>query len=63
MNRRGEAAEALACDYLKSRGLVVAARNYRCRFGEIDILARDGATLVFIEVRHRMPRSGAGAPR
>jgi len=53
MNRRGEAAETLATEYLRGQGLVIAARNYRFRFGEIDIVARDDATLVFVEVRRR----------
>ena len=39
--------------YLKRRGLVILARNLRSRLGEIDLLARDGATLVFIEVKSR----------
>jgi putative endonuclease len=53
MNRKGESAEALAGAYLQARGLVIAERNYRCRFGEIDIVARDGRMLVFVEVRRR----------
>jgi len=61
MNRRGEAAEGLAVDYLRGQGLSITARNYRCRFGEIDIVARDGATLVFIEVRHRRSEAFGGA--
>lgn len=61
MNRRGEAAETLACEYLRSQGLVVTARNYRCRFGEIDIVAREGRTLVFIEVRRRRTEAFGGA--
>lgn len=61
MNLRGAAAEALACDYLRAQGLVVTARNYRCRFGEIDIVAREGSTLVFIEVRRRRSEAFGGA--
>jgi len=61
VNRRGEAAETLACEYLRSQGLVVTARNYRCRFGEIDIVAREGRTLVFIEVRRRRTEAFGGA--
>ena len=53
MNRRGAAAEALAESFLNARGLAIAHRNYRCRFGEIDLIARDGTTLVFVEVRQR----------
>lgn len=61
MNRRGEGAEALACDYLRAQGLVITGRNYRCRFGEIDVVARDGKTLVFVEVRRRRSEAFGGA--
>ena len=50
---RGAAAEALAAEFLQSRGLSIVARNYRCRGGEIDLIARDGETLIFVEVRLR----------
>lgn len=52
----GVAAEELAARYLAAQGLRVIARNYRCRFGEIDLIAKDGEALVFVEVRLR--RSG-----
>ena len=52
----GVAAEELAARYLVTQGLHIVARNYRCRFGEIDLIARDGEALVFVEVRLR--RSG-----
>lgn len=61
MNRRGEPAESLAARYLEAQGLTVAARNYRCRFGEIDIVAREGDTLVFVEVRRRRSEDFGGA--
>lgn len=51
----------LACDYLRDRGLSIVARNVRSRFGEIDIVARDGDTLVFVEVRLRRSRGFGGA--
>jgi putative endonuclease len=54
--RDGAAAEALAAGFLARHGLAILERNYRCRGGEIDLVARDGATLVFVEVRYR--RSG-----
>ena len=38
---------------LRERGYLVVERNYRCKLGEIDIVARDGETLVFVEVRSR----------
>ncbi|HSO81418.1 YraN family protein [Thiocapsa sp.] len=49
----GDTKERLAEDYLKRRHLQPIARNHRCRFGEIDLVMRDGATLVFVEVRYR----------
>ena len=61
MNRRGEAAENLAAEFLERRGLTILERNYRCRGGEIDLVARDGTTLVFVEVRYRRSRTFGGA--
>ena len=63
MNRaqRGAAAEALAADFLRSRGLTVLTRNYRCRVGEIDIVARDRGAIVFVEVRLRSSAAFGGA--
>ena len=57
----GDAAEQAAADYLCARGLVLVERNYRCRFGEIDLILRDGPSLVFVEVRYRRTRSFGGA--
>jgi putative endonuclease len=45
--------EDLACRELERRGCAVLARRYRTRAGEIDIVARDGATIVFVEVKAR----------
>lgn len=53
---RGAWAEDRACEYLARHGLVALLRNYRCRHGEIDLVLRDGATLVFAEVRYRAHR-------
>ena len=53
----GRSAEALAADHLRANGLAIVGRNVRSRHGEIDLVARDGATLVFVEVRLR--RSGS----
>ncbi|HEY9447372.1 MAG TPA: YraN family protein, partial [Burkholderiales bacterium] len=50
---RGVEAEDRAAAYLEARGLRLVARNYRCRFGEIDLVMREGKTLVFVEVRRR----------
>ena len=65
MNRaqRGAAAEAMAADFLRSRGLTVLVRNYRCRLGEIDLVARHGDTLVFVEVRLRSSAAFGAAKR
>ena len=49
----GSEAERRAEVFLKQHCLVLLQRNYRCRFGEIDLIMRDGATLVFVEVRLR----------
>ena len=54
---RGAAAEGLAARFLAARGLVIVQRNYRCRGGEIDLIVRDGETLVFVEVRLRHNRA------
>ncbi|WP_372863520.1 YraN family protein [Spongiibacter sp.] len=50
---RGDGAEQAACDYLQSQKLQILQRNYRCRLGEIDIVARHHDYLVFVEVRLR----------
>ncbi|GMQ96211.1 MAG: YraN family protein [Gammaproteobacteria bacterium] len=50
---RGTWAEDLACRHLLEQGLRLVARNYRCRHGEIDLVMRDGPTIVFVEVRLR----------
>jgi putative endonuclease len=59
--REGAAAEDLAAGFLSRRGLAILERNYRCRGGEIDLVARDGKTLVFVEVRYRRSRRFGGA--
>jgi putative endonuclease len=49
--RRGRQGEVLAVEYLKQQGYRIQQQNYRCRSGEIDIIAWDGSTLVFVEVK------------
>jgi putative endonuclease len=49
----GKAGEDLACEELRRRGYAILARRYRTRRGEIDIIARDGRTIVFVEVKAR----------
>ncbi len=61
MNNRGKDAEARAARYLETQGLTIIERNYHCRYGEIDLIARDGATLVFVEVRARSSSAFGGA--
>jgi putative endonuclease len=47
------AGEARAAEHLASRGMRLVERGFRCRLGEVDIVAFDGATLVFCEVKTR----------
>lgn len=61
MNRRGAQAETLAADFLRGQGLQITARNYRSRYGEIDLIAREGTTVVFVEVRSRANETYGGA--
>ncbi len=49
----GKAGEDCACRELERRGYAILARRYRSRYGEIDIIARDGPTVVFVEVKGR----------
>ena len=56
----GESGENLAAATLVARGYAILARRYRTRYGEIDIVARDGDTLVFVEVRRRS-ETGCGS--
>lgn len=58
---KGSDAEQIALSYLQRQDLVLVAQNYRCRFGEIDLIMREGATLVFIEVRMRGSEAFGGA--
>lgn len=49
----GTQAERQAEEYLYKQNLTLVKRNYRCRFGEIDLIMQDKQTLVFVEVRYR----------
>jgi len=49
----GKSGEDLACDELLRRGYAIVDRRYRTRAGEIDVIARDGTALVFVEVKTR----------
>jgi putative endonuclease len=63
MNKRqtGTLGEKLACDFLYRNGYEIIETNFRCPEGEIDIVARQGDTLVFVEVRTKTSR-GYGRP-
>lgn len=58
---KGAEAEQAAAEYLQKQGLKLIERNYHCRGGEIDLVMRDGATLVFVEVRARSTKAFGGA--
>ncbi len=49
----GEAGELLAANFLAQKGYSIIQRNFRCKVGEIDIIASDGNYLVFVEVKTR----------
>lgn len=53
----GRFGEQVAADRLRAAGLTIVARNWRCRDGELDIVAREGACLVFVEVKTRSSRA------
>ncbi len=63
MNQRevGTRQESRAAEYLETLGYQILERNFRCRFGEIDVIAKQGDTYVFIEVKYRTGRT-AGDP-
>lgn len=57
----GKTGEDLACRTLRRLGYEILARRYRTRFGEIDIVAKDGPTIVFVEVKSRAGAEFGGA--
>ena len=57
----GGSAEDRAAAFLAARGLHIVERNFHCRLGEIDLIARDGEWLVFVEVRMRSDGAHGGA--
>ena len=59
----GISGEKLACEALTRKGYAILATRYRTRVGEIDIVARDGETLVFVEVKTRTSEHLAPRPR
>jgi putative endonuclease len=61
MNTNGAQAEIWALHYLQQQGLRLVTQNYRCRFGEIDLIMQAGTVLVFVEVRLRRSARFGGA--
>jgi putative endonuclease len=61
MNRAGARAEDRCAELLRSAGLRILERNWRCRHGEIDLIAEDRGALVFVEVRMRRAFAFGGA--
>ena len=59
---RGQQGEQMAVQFLQRQGYRIAQQNYRCREGEIDIIAWDGPTLVFVEVKTK-GQTTFGAPQ
>lgn len=58
---KGSFYEQLALSYLKRQGLIFEEKNYYCRYGEIDLIMRDGNKMVFIEVKYRKYKGFGGA--
>lgn len=63
MNKRkvGQEKEKMACRYLEEKGFEICSVNFWCRFGEIDIIAKDGEYLVFVEVKYRRTAECGGS--
>lgn len=59
--KSGAQAEQTAARFLQQQGLRLIQANYRCRYGEIDLILKDGDTLVFAEVRMRSNKGFGGA--
>jgi putative endonuclease len=61
MNNLGQLYEQLATEYLQRQGLKLVQQNFLCKAGEIDLVMRDGASLVFVEVKYRASNAFGGA--
>lgn len=61
LRHKGHFYEGKALQYLQQRGLRLVAQNYTARCGEIDLILKDGDTIVFVEVRFRRHASHGGA--
>lgn len=58
---KGEQAEGKALEFLQRQGLKWECSNYRCQYGELDLVMRDGSALVVVEVRYRASDHFGGA--
>lgn len=59
--KQGQLAEVMAATFLQKQGLKLVEKNFRCKYGEIDLIMQDGKTLVFVEVRLRSNQNYGGA--
>jgi len=59
--QKGDSAERLALTYLEQQGLSLVCSNFRCKMGELDLVMKEGATLVIVEVRFRKSEQFGGA--
>lgn len=59
--QKGAGAEQRAAAYLQQQGLQPVCSNFRCKYGELDLVMRDGAVLVVVEVRYRKSEQFGGA--
>lgn len=59
--QQGQTAETQACHHLQQQGLTLIERNYLCRLGEIDLIMKEGQSLIFVEVRYRSSNHFGGA--
>lgn len=57
----GSCYEEMVAAFLQKQGILILERNYRCRSGEIDIVAKDGRYLVFVEVKYRSSSASGSA--
>ena len=57
----GQKAENLAAAFLQAKGFAIIEKNFRAKVGEIDLVAKDGDEIVFVEVRARASRDFGGA--
>jgi putative endonuclease len=57
IHNKGQLAEKLVVNYLTQQNLAIIQTNYRCKGGEIDIIAQQGTLLIFIEVKYRSTAS------